>query len=587
LFIELKHRNILRLAAVIVLGAALASPAEAKIAIVWIKTYEVKMVQDIRPGSFGSIPEYLTVYDGALYFMANGSNQNGKELWKYDGNTATMVADILPGDGWSIPAGMTVFDGALYFSANDGIHGRELWKYDGNTATIVADIKPGPAWDKGPQWLTVYDGALYFNAEDGVHGWELWKYDGISASMVSDIYPGVGWSDPSRLTVFGGALFFVADHPVHGRDLWKHDGSSSSVAVDLSDSHVLFTGPQLAVYAGALYLTRSGPKCLILCKYDGSPTPVPVEIGPSGYIEYLKNLAVYSGDLYFSAYDEQHGYELWKYDGQTASRVVDIFYGQGSSGPRGFTVFDGKLFFSASDGNHGTELFRGTALAQDIRPGSGGSDPSDLAVFDGSLYFRADDGIHGLELWRFHYTGGFPKFYAELTTPFEAWWEWPIDPASKINRFAGTVGFLAFAEDAAPRLLARHTMSLGEPRTVPQPLYDSPLLDPQRLPSSVALVSVLLHDASGRIVASETEVVALEGEPDPQVRQRLEQEARTFLESLTTEKLNSMEVQDYATANEGVEPKQTSLLWLLIIISAAFLGTAVVVWIALRKAKSH
>ena len=62
-----------------------------------------------------------------------------------------------------------IFDNALYFSADDGVHGIEIWKYDGNRASLVADINPG-IQESSPQDLTVFNHALYFGAFDGVHG---------------------------------------------------------------------------------------------------------------------------------------------------------------------------------------------------------------------------------------------------------------------------------------------------------------------------------------------------------------------------------------------------------------------------------
>ncbi len=43
------------------------------------------LVKDIRAGSAGSDPRYLTNVNGTLYFRAN-DGANGVELWKSDGN---------------------------------------------------------------------------------------------------------------------------------------------------------------------------------------------------------------------------------------------------------------------------------------------------------------------------------------------------------------------------------------------------------------------------------------------------------------------------------------------------------------------
>ncbi len=88
--------------------------------------------------------------------------------WKYDGTTATLAADIRQGSAGSTPLWLTVYNGALYFTADDGVHNRELWRYDGTTATLAADIGAGSN-GSNPGWPTVYHGLLYFGAWDGLH----------------------------------------------------------------------------------------------------------------------------------------------------------------------------------------------------------------------------------------------------------------------------------------------------------------------------------------------------------------------------------------------------------------------------------
>jgi ELWxxDGT repeat protein len=111
-----------------------------------------------------------------LYFSANANDNKGTELWKFDGTTASLAADINPA-GDSVPTYLTVFNNALYFSANGDSAGFELWKFDGTNATRVSDINP--AGNANPAYLTFYNNELYFqaNANDGT-GAELWKFKG-------------------------------------------------------------------------------------------------------------------------------------------------------------------------------------------------------------------------------------------------------------------------------------------------------------------------------------------------------------------------------------------------------------------------
>jgi len=109
--------------------------------------------------------------------------------------------------------------------------------------------------------------------------------------------------------------------------------------------------------------------------------------------------------LYFAAADATEGRELWRTNGTTTELFYDInTTGLGSSDPTGFTRLGDWLYFSATQGVSDTELWRtnatGTQRVADIRPGSEGSSPSNFTAFGDWLYFMADDGTHGTELWR-------------------------------------------------------------------------------------------------------------------------------------------------------------------------------------------
>ncbi len=134
---------------------------------------QATLVQDIWSGSGHSYPSDLAVYNGNLYFRATDGT-NGTELWQYDGSNASLVQDINT-SGSSAPQYLTVYDGKLYFS--NGTNGTELWQYDGSSASLVQDINTSSS--SSPAELIVYDGKLYFMANDGTNGNELWRYTNI------------------------------------------------------------------------------------------------------------------------------------------------------------------------------------------------------------------------------------------------------------------------------------------------------------------------------------------------------------------------------------------------------------------------
>jgi ELWxxDGT repeat protein len=379
-------------------------------------------------------PAEFTVYDGTLYFQADGDD--GEELWSYDGSSATQVADINSGSGDSSPSDLTVYDGTLYFQA-DGDDGVELWSYDGSTASQAADINSGSG-DSSPSDLTVYDGTLHFQADGGSDGMELWSYDGSTASQAADINSGSGDSSPSNLTSYNVALYFQADGGSDGIELWSYDGSSASQVGDLNPGscETTFGGTEpcssapsnLTVYRNTLYFNADGIEGI--ASYDGS------SINETPFTNNTENRpeekAVYDGSIYFRMETDSTGNELWSYDGSSISQVADINPGGSSSTPKYLTVYDGTLYFQAQDGttsplwsydgsylqkaaDTGGEMtvydgslyvaygalyrYDGSSLTQvnstEINP------VANLTVYDGSLYFLGRTDSDGEELWSY------------------------------------------------------------------------------------------------------------------------------------------------------------------------------------------
>ncbi len=339
-------------------------------------------VADIYSGAASSFPRHMVVYDGVLYFSALGNDYTGNELWKYDpkyGATygAWPVADIYSGAGSSYPAYLAVYNGVLYFSADGGDGtGNELWMYTpAGGAQRAADIYSG-AGSSYPEYLTVYNGALYFaaNGGDGV-GKELWKYDPTNGVLrVADINSGAGSSYPGYLTVYNGVLYFAADGSDDtGKELWKYDPANGAQRVE--DIYAGSSGSYpsyLTVYAGALYFRANGNDGTgdELWKYDPANGAQRVaDIYPGPLSSYPSYLTVYNDALYFSACGHDNaGCELWMYDlTHGAQRVADIYPGIGSSFPAYLASYNGGLYFQA-DGNDGagTELWLYSNSTTDI-----------------------------------------------------------------------------------------------------------------------------------------------------------------------------------------------------------------------------
>jgi len=486
-------------------------------------------------------------------------------IWKQHW-AAEKAADV-GAQGPSDPHYLTVYDGALYFGAEDGTHGRELWKYDGTTASLVADINPAAS---GLPWqLTVYDGALYFGAVDEAHGDELWKWDGTTASLAADVRPGPDSSAARNLIVFDGSLYFYGLAAVSGEaggspKLWRYDGNTVSAVASLSENwyHVPWYQKVQGVYDGALYISSNylDPSLCDheLCRFDGVTVSSAADLGPdSDWHQHW--MTVYDGKLYFVASNDAYGRELWRYDGISAQMVGDINPGPGGSGPSWLTHYDGLLYLSRNE-----KLYRGlypVSVAASL------DSPSELTVFDDSLYFFAHSDSIGPDLWRIRATKRTASFYVEMQLPYEEFWKFPIDVTKKVDRYAGTLGLVALAEGAAPRLLARRSLQLNR-QLGSDLIYETTSLDPVGLPAVLAFATVVFHDASGRIAGSGVEVLGLEGEPDAALRTRLGRDARALLDSLTLDELNAMEVREFPAHQDenGRQPpaQPSDAPWLLI-----------------------
>ncbi|MDH3455046.1 MAG: hypothetical protein OEL80_07835, partial [Desulfuromonadales bacterium] len=367
------------------------------------------------PPPVSSTPGELTVFNGALYFTANDIDF-GVELWKTDGTNAgtvmvknigleEAVADPAPVSG--NPHDLTVFNGALYFVADDGpfaelAYGEELWKTtDGTTAntSIVMDIGVDPgdptlAYDGSPQKFFIYDNNLYFFADDGGNGFEPWRTNGATTVMVANIGAGAFPTDPVKLTywtAFAGRLFLTADNGTDGLELWSTDGSGATMLINLNsagDGVVANRDDVFRIFNNQLFFFgNDGSRGYEPWATNGSPgsAAIVLDLRPGSSPTDAAGLAfltTYQDRLYFTADDGSKGTEIWTTAGTgTETSVLKDIAPGGATGYRdtfGPYELDGTLYFSAYDGlnNHGVEMWRTmgseieTQLVEDLNPGT-------------------------------------------------------------------------------------------------------------------------------------------------------------------------------------------------------------------------
>jgi len=189
---------------------------------------------------FGSRPNNFAVFNGKLYFQADGDTSTGTELWEYDGINPPRLLDIRQGGESSVPRNLFVYRDTLYFSALDGINGSELWRYDGiNEPQLFADLNQTNSNSSGsvPADFTVFNGELFFSGYEG-NNRVMWRYDGKSRPEKAFNHENRTWSDPAHLIVFDGRLLFSArEFSGERAELWSYDGTGLPTAVVTNMSH--------------------------------------------------------------------------------------------------------------------------------------------------------------------------------------------------------------------------------------------------------------------------------------------------------------------------------------------------------------
>lgn len=198
------------------------------------------MVADIYPGPIGSYPTgypSIFVFKNKLYFGAQGTHDEGIELYESDGTGAgtKLVKDINPNMTGSYPAFLAATSNYLIFRANDGTNGLELWITDGtsNGTKLLKDINAGVTGST-PYNANVVGSKVVFSAADASHGTEPWVTDGTTAgtTLLKDIFTGKGSSYAGAPIQLNGIFYFYADDSIHGIELWQTDGTPNGTLLN-------------------------------------------------------------------------------------------------------------------------------------------------------------------------------------------------------------------------------------------------------------------------------------------------------------------------------------------------------------------
>jgi ELWxxDGT repeat protein len=341
--------------------------------------------------SFAGTGPGLFTLGTSLYFMADGDNGVGTELWRVTAaqpSTPEFVFDF-NADASSSQAGaaggnVVELGGALYIVAHsDTSPTRTFFKIedDGVSPPAVSEVADIPADVFITSNFTTFDGDIYFAADDlsGTTGRELYRLNlslpAPAVELVADIQAGPNGSGPTSLTIFNGALYFVAT-----------DGGSNAELHRITAANAHLVPPVVEI----LDTVEPG----INGSFPGAN---------AGFI-------VFDNALYFSAYDSTVGWELRRIPASTgAIETVDLAPAIASgSFPQRFHIFNGELYVVAgaddgAGGYIGVELHRipSTGLGDGLPAlvadlGNAAGNPSiysGFIEFNGSLYFTADGDL--------------------------------------------------------------------------------------------------------------------------------------------------------------------------------------------------
>ena len=368
----------------------------------------------------------MVVFKNEVYFSGDDGTA-GLELWKTDGTSegTVMVKDICPGSYGSRPGELTVFNDALYFSGTHPDYGEELCVLhvtDGQPVISIYDITEGTASTK-PGWLFPASGTLYFVGRDDRLLYYHDPSSGVTARYTDAVKPGP--TDNPYFADYNCSAYFRASlaNPTPGNDygvqLWKvlPDGhvlrlsDSFSNNVDLDPSFLTKVGDKL-FFAGDIFSFG-----VELCFYSGEQYDKPGvtfmarDINPDGHAGLTAAFfSEFKEKLVFAAYNPASGHELWVSDGTGpgTKMIKDINPGPAGSELISPVIIGDTLYFSANDGTGG-ELWR--LVSPDGQPEKftnipdGGAWGPELRRIKKTFVFSASDATHGTELWKMTLSG--------------------------------------------------------------------------------------------------------------------------------------------------------------------------------------
>ncbi|WP_435354502.1 3-coathanger stack domain-containing protein [Emticicia sp. SJ17W-69] len=400
-------------------------------------------------------PTFLDI-EGIFYFISftdNSSNRT-EQLWSTDGNTFTYLANLTSEPRYYasqrfIKLGSQLIVEHFKVTSSGYTNIIELWKSNGTIAGTVkyTEYDAGYRSTSNFREYLEINGVLYFNGSDTNKG-ELWRTDGTQYGTyaISNFAANGDNTDPrgfnninnqlialgnieyqSRLFRVGASnyaekiiipnnlyystasYFAKLNNQLYftiGDNIWQTDGVNSSLFYAHNSNYSVYkyhTANNKLFFTGKNSLNQEK---LFVC--DGTiAVDLSIYQSQSSFV-FQKILGQTSNIIFFLAYDDIHGYEIWRTDGTQFGTFLlkDINTEKASSSPKKIISVGNKIFYTARNEKTGTELWETDAytlntsihyeFTTDTTQNFNG-----LASFNGKGYVMTN----GTELWEIRNTG--------------------------------------------------------------------------------------------------------------------------------------------------------------------------------------
>lgn len=284
-----------------------------------------RMVRDLHPGLFDSLPQELTGLGEFVYFRAQAPG-HGEQVWRSDGTAEGTIrlTGILPELGGAEPRSLTPLDGTLHFLARSGGEGMALWRTDGtlegtrrvgNEQPVIGPMAAVP--------LITLGHALFFPGWTPELGTELWRRDLRTgeATLVAELAAGSTGSNPRALGSVGDSIVFEARSDLGGAELWITDGIGAAPLKQVGSIHERASLGEARVVGELLFFEVWAPATVRgLWRTDGTEAGTFKLASPDGRTRRPAAHLTSIGDTVYFAMPraDGHSHELWRSDGSLA-----------------------------------------------------------------------------------------------------------------------------------------------------------------------------------------------------------------------------------------------------------------------------